>query len=375
MAEYTLGLTTDTGARIGGGALNANLGFYAVQAINKAAPLRIVLPPSFDTSLIKADRMVPVWRTPTGGHQYLYGVYIILAYGWDQTADGDLFSVQGYTPPCLLWRRWIAAYAGTSAAEKNDLADDMMKEVVTQSMSDALSPAPTAGTRAWANLTVAADLGDGPTVERGFAWKQLLSAEGNGVLASINKASRQLGTEVFFGVEPNVIGANSINFIFRTYTGQPGIDRTTGPAQVIFSKEQATLTDAQLSYDYTKAQNYIYAAGQGDLSDRKVEQVYDAARYNRSIWGRCEGVLDARNQADDQVEDAGNTALDDRRPEIRLTGKPIDTEGQALGSHWNCGDLVVAKAWGAQFDALVTSTTVTVDENKNESIDAQLEYR
>jgi len=251
----------------------------------------------------------------------------------------------------------------------------MMKEVVTQSMSDALSPAPTAGTRAWANLTVAADLGDGPTVERGFAWKQLLSAEGNGVLASINKASRQLGTEVFFGVEPNVIGANSINFIFRTYTGQPGIDRTTGPAQVIFSKEQATLTDAQLSYDYTKAQNYIYAAGQGDLSDRKVEQVYDAARYNRSIWGRCEGVLDARNQADDQVEDAGNTALDDRRPEIRLTGKPIDTEGQALGSHWNCGDLVVAKAWGAQFDALVTSTTVTVDENKNESIDAQLEYR
>jgi len=267
MAEYTLWLTTDTGARIGGGVLNNNLGFSAVKAVNKAAPCRIVTSPAFDTSLIKADRMVQVWRTPTGGHQYLYGVYIIMAYGWEQTADGDLFFIQGYTPPCLLWRRWVAAYAGSAAADKNDLADDMMKEVVTQSMSDALSPSPTAGSRAWANLTVAGDLSDGPTTEKGFAWKQLLTQEGGGVLPSINKASRQLDTEVFFDVKPNVIGSNSINFIFRTYTGQPGIDRTDGPAQVVFSKEQGTLTDVALSYDYTKAQNYIYAAGQGDLDD------------------------------------------------------------------------------------------------------------
>lgn len=375
MAEYTLWLTTDTGARIGGGALNSNLGFYAVQAINKAAPCRIVTSPGFDTSLIKVDRMVQVWRTPTGGHQYLYGVYMILAYGWEQTADGDLFHVQGYTPPCLLWRRWVAAYAGTSAADKNDLADDMMKEVVTQSMSDALSPSPTAGSRAWANLTVAGDLSDGPAVDKGFAWKQLLSPEGAGVLPSINKASRQLATEVFFDVKPNVIGANSINFIFRTYTGQPGSDLTDGAGQVVFSKARGTLTDAKLGYDYTKAQNYIYAAGQGDLSDRKVVQVYEAARYNRSIWGRCEGVADARNQTDDQVEDAGNARLDASRPQITLTGSPVDTPGQALGSEWNCGDLVVAKAWGQQFDALITSTTVTVGANKAETIGAKLEYR
>lgn len=375
MSEYTLWLTTDTGARIGGGQLNANLGFYAVQAINKAAPCRIVLPPSYDTSLIKVDRMIQVWRTPTGGHQYLYGIYLILYYGWEQTADGDLFFVQGYTPPCLLWRRWVAAYAGSSAADKNDLADDMMKEIVTQSMSDALSPAPTAGTRAWANLTVAPDLGNGPTTEKGFAWKQLLTAEGSGVLPSINKASRQLGTEVFFDVKPNVIGSNSINFIFRTYTGQPGIDRTTGPAQVVFSKEQGTLTDVKLSYDYTKAENYIYAAGQGDLSDRQIVQVYEAARYKRSIWGRCEGVADARNQTDNQVEDAGNARLDARKPQIKLTGKPLDTPGQALGSEWNCGDLVIAAAWGQQFDALITSTTVTVGANGNETIAAKLEYR
>lgn len=375
MAEYTLWLTNDKGVRIGGGALNANLGFYAGRAVNKAAPFKVVLPPSFDTSLAKTDNLVWVWRTPRGWHQYLYGVYFLMDRGWDQTADGDMFFIGGYTPLCLMWRRWVAAYAGSSPAEKNDLADDMLKELVTQSMSDALLPTPTIGTRAWANLSVASDVSAGPTIERGFAWKQLLTPEGGGVLVEISNASRQLGTEVFFDIEPNVITAKSINFIFRTYTGQPGVDRTGNMGQVVFSKERETLTDVHLRYDYTRTQNALYVAGRGDEADREVVQVGDATGYGRSIWGRCEGVVDARNQSDAQLEDVGNAALQARGPAITLTGKPVDSPGQALGKDWNCGDMVVAKAWGEQFNALVTSTMVTVDEGGNETVDAKLEYR
>ena len=72
---YELWLTTDAGVRIQ--QLDTTGGFSAARTANKIAPLDLTLPQSFDTKLLKPDRMVQVWRAPEGGRLGLWTVYFI----------------------------------------------------------------------------------------------------------------------------------------------------------------------------------------------------------------------------------------------------------------------------------------------------------
>ena len=255
----------------------------------------------------------------------------------------------------------------------NDQADDMLKAIVTDSIADGTAPAPTAGTRVWSDLSIAGDLADGPTLEKGFAWKQLLTPAGGGIMGDIAKAAKEAGTEVFFAVVPKTVSATSITFEFRTSTGQPGMDVSD---RVVFDQERGSnLNDPYLEYDYTKEQNYIYSAGQGDMDERNVQQVYDASRYNASAWNRCEGFADARNQAEDnEVREAGRAKLAEGRPVRRFGGVPVDTQGTRFGRDWDFGDKVRARYRGQEFDAIIRSVVLSMDDSGQETIRAKLEY-
>lgn len=370
---YQLWLTSDTGARLAD--LSKFISLEASRVVNGIASFHLQMPLSFSPDLIQPDRMVQVWRQPSGGRLGLWRVYLLRRWKFSTRGSNQQVDLFGPDVNDLLRRRIVAAYAGSSQAGKTDFADDMMKDIVRESILDSAAPTPTAGTRVWSNLSVAADAGKGPSISDSFGWDgsqaNLLLPSGGGVLASIAKKAATAGTEVFLDIVPNAVAANSITFQFETYINQPGQDVS---GRVKFDQANGNMKDPSLEYDYTEEQNYIYAGGQGEGVNRNIQQVYDSERYGLSIWNRCEGFQDARNQTSDNgVREAGRRALEDGKPRIRFTAQPVDTEGTRFGIEWDFGYKVQAKYLNRQFISLIRAITIKVDEN-GEDIRARLDY-
>ena len=331
------------------------------------------LPASFDENSLRQDNMIQVWRAPSGRALNLWRVYFLRKWTWALGESGESLIVEG---PCindLLRRRIVAAYSGSPQASKTDFADDMMKEVVTESIADGVAPVPTAGTRVWADLSIAPDTSSGPSISVSFAFDPLLTPSGSGALPAIAKAAREAGTEVFFGIYPDVVTSKTINFVFRTFIGQPGQDLTL--RGVFFSPELGTIRSVSLEYDYSKEINYVYAGGQDIGASRDVQQVYDAARYLRSRWNRCEGFIDARSKIGNAVQEKGNEYLELGRPKVRFTCVPQDTPLVQFGVDWTHGDKVLAAYKRLQFGAVATDTTIEVKNTGEETVHSKLEYR
>lgn len=367
---FSLWLTTDAGVRIQ--SLNDILSFSATRQVNAIGPFVGKLKSTFDISLLKRDRMIQVWYAPPGGRLSLWRVYFLRKWRFETKGSNESIQVWGRDPNYLLYRRIVAAYSASTYATKNDVADDMMKEIVTESLSDNLLPAPDAGTRAWSNLSVAGDVSAGPTLSRSIAWKELLTNSGSGVLPNIAQAAREAGTEVFFDIVADTISANSITFQFRTYTGQPGQDVSD---RVVFDQNRGNLQDPFYEFDAIDEVNYVYAGGGMVGVLRNIQQVYDADRYNASIWNRCEGFADARGQAsDDEVREAGRAVLEEGRPKERLGGTPVDTKGTRFGRDWNFGDKVKAKYKELEFDTIIRAVTIGKEETGRHFVLARLDY-
>lgn len=371
LANYEVWLTDDAGVRLA--SLDKFLTLQAAREANRIANFTLRAPLSFDTNFVRRDNMIQVWRAPLGGRLKLWRAYFIRRWRFNTLAGSDqVVTLYGPDSNDLMRRRIVAAYASSAQAAKTDFADDMMKEVVTEALADGVSPAPSAGTRVWSGLSVQADSSAGPTITKSFPFDYLLLPGGGGVLSILANAAKEGGTEVFFDVAPATVASNSIDFQFRTTTGQPGQDVSD---YVVFSQETGNLEKPDLEEDYTREENYIYAAGQGEEANRNVQQVYDAGRYNGSRWNRCEGFADARNQsADNGVIASGNNRLYEGRPRIRFTGIPVDTEGTRFGIDWDFGDRVQAKYLNYQFDCIIRAMTLSVDGDGNETIDARLDY-
>lgn len=371
MATYEVWLTSDAGVRLAQLSTFQNLA--ATRTTGKPGWFSLRMPRSFNTNLILPDKLVQIWRAPKGGRLGLWRVYFLRKWTFETQGSDEILTLEGPDVLDLLRRRIVAAYAGSAQAEKTDYADDMMKAVVTESISDAYAPTPTAGTRVWANLSIQNDLGLGPTITKGFAYERLLNNSGQGVLGNLAQASREAGTEVFFDIVPNVVNSNSITFQFQTFIGQPGQDVTD---RVVFDQQRGNMKNPKLIYDYSDEENYIYAGGQGEGSARNIQQIYDTARYGASIWNRCEGFADARNQATDNgVREAGRATLEPGRPKINFTATPVDTDGTRFGRDWDFGYKARARYRNVEFDTIIRAVTISVDEKGIEQIQAKLEFQ
>jgi hypothetical protein len=369
---YELWLTNDYGLRLA--LLDDVIWFSAGREVNRIGAFSCGMPSTFDVDLVNPDWMVQVWRGSEGGRPKLWRAYFLRRWRFAHTKDGaETITLFGVDSNDLLRRRIVAAYTGVAQASKTDFADDMLKEIVTEALADGVAPVPTAGTRVWGDLSVAADTSDGPTLTKAFAFDKLLWPSGAGVFGAIAKAAREAGTEVFFDVAPNTVASDSINFEFRTYTGQPGLDATA--AGVLFSQEKGNLSKPYLEYDYRHEENYIYAGGQGTGVGRTVQQVYDTARYGVSQWNRCEGFADARNQAAaNGVREAGRARLEAGRPSRRFGARLLDTSSARFGRDWDYGYKVRAKYRDIEFDTIVRSVVLSMDSDGAETVDARSEY-
>jgi hypothetical protein len=363
-------LTTDAGLRIA--QLDDYLWLDAGRVANAIGTLGMGLKPSFDTRLIKLDRMIQVWLAPRDGALSLWRAYFIRKWRFATAENGqESITIWGPDQNDLLRRRIVVGFSGSSYASKTDYADDMMKEVVSESISDTPTPAPEAGTRVWSNLSIAGDLSNGPSISKSFNFGRLLHPSGSGALPDIARAAREAGTEVFFDIVPAVVSSSSITFQFRTYTGQPGQDVT---GRVVFDQEHGNLKQPYLEIDYEDEVNYVYAGGQGEREDRNIQQVYDATRYGLSQWNRCEAFADARDQGSDNgVREKARALLEEGRPKRRFGGIPVDTKGTRFGKDWDFGYKVRARYWAEEFDAIIRAVTVSLDDS-GRKVQARLDY-
>jgi len=277
----------------------------------------------------------------------------------------------GYDTNILLSRRIVAAYAGSANARITDYADDMLKGLMTDAMSDAIAPVPSAGTRAWANLSVSGDDSQGPELTLDLEYEELLTFSGGGAFKKIVNAAREAGTDLFFDIWPNKLLENSIDFVFNTHVDHFGNDLRD---KIIFSIANSTIEDAVAIYDYSKSKNYIYAGGQGKEEERTITQAYDADAYGRSIWARSERFKDVPGVEDDSLQDAANAELIARRGSVETKGKIKDTPDIRFGRDFDFGDMVTTVLWEDQYDAMVSAVTVGM-QNGRETVDITAEYR
>lgn len=367
--SYEIWLTSDAGVRLA--PLSNILSLEASKVDGKIGAFRATLPLSFNPDLIAPDRLIQIWRQPEGGLLGLWGVYLLREWEFSTQGSRQMLEIGGPDMKDLLARRIVAHYAGSSNASKTDNADNIIKAIVRDAIANGSNPAPTAGTRVWSNLSVEADVGLGPTLTWSFPWDYLLTNSG-GILVELQKASREAGTEVFFDIVPNVVSTNSITFQFVTKIGQPGQDVSD---RVTFDQGSGNMKNPRRRESHRQEKNYIYAGGQGEKSTRNIQQVYDSARYGQSIWGRCEGFADARDQSTDNgVREVGRAALEDGRPTVTFTAQPVDTESTRFGIDWDFGYRVGAKYLAWQFNCIIRAATISLDDSGKEDIRARLDY-
>jgi hypothetical protein len=369
-AAYEVWLCTDLGQRL---ALLDTAWFEYSLVVNGVGAFTVMIAgDAIPESMLDVDRQVQFWRRPVGSGSLALDQIGFLRKWEYSTDDSGITRLKLMGPDVndLLRRRIVAYAAGTANAAMNTTADNGLKDLFE---TNYLADATDADREIQANgVTVQGNLSDGPTIEKAFSWRSVLQ-----VMQEIALASRTAGNEVFFAVIWTGIDENDVvQFQFRTWTGQPGKDRTwpDGDNPVVFGLEWGNLISPRLVVDHSDEINYVYAGGQGEGTDRLIVEVSDTTRIARSVWNRREGFKDARSEATTNgVTAMGNALLAEMRPRERFSGQIVDTEETPYGRAWHFGDRVSAVYIGRQFDEIIRTVYVSVNEGGREIIKGSLD--
>ena len=336
MARYNVNLLSSSGALI------KNLSAFSMlqwaRAVNKVGVAELWLPAKLipSQSFLAVDQILEIERN--GGILNETAYFLRFVEYYQQQDGAEIVHLLGYDLNYLLDSKIIAYAAGSSQGDKSDYADDMMKEYVDENLVN-----PTDTDRTTPNLTVAGDLGLGPSIDMAMARDNVLRA-----LQDIAEVARDRGTYLAF----DVVRVSRNNYQFRTYTGQRGQDHTQGGSVGLrlIGPQYGNLKNADIVlFDRRDERNVAYAGGQGVGSDREVEEVENTTRSQASQYNRREVWVDARNIEPGNtaaLQDKGYQALEKNKPVQTLTGDLVDTRGFRYGVHYGFGDLVPATAFG-----------------------------
>ncbi len=321
----------------------------------------------YDNELV--DRRIAIYRQPENGSLSLDFVMLARKFETTTTSQGQTQKkITGGDFNELLTRRIIATYAGSSESEMTGTADNIMKEAVRDSFIDNADYSGTADpSRSISDygFTVQADMSDGATLSKGFAWKN-----NNTVLQDIQADSKAQGREVFFGIIPT----SETTMEFRTWAA--GRDRTSsGVNPIVFSLEWGNLVNPRLVYDSSNEVNYVYGGGQGKESERVIQTASDETRINSSRLNRREAFAFSNGKTSDPVLSDAKTELERKRPTVRLfadiSSTPLTPYGGLNG--WNLGDMITVNYSGKQIDMLIRAVRVVVSPDGNERIQGKVE--
>lgn len=367
--NYEIWVGTDRGRRL---FLAENVvgSFGFTRVSNQVGAFTLSLPiEEVDDDLVRLDGMVEIWRGVQGAPRRLEFLGFIRKFAYfDDDQGRERLQISGPEVMDLLQTRIVAYAAGTSQAKKTDNADDMIKAIVRENLgASASADRDLSGF----DFSVAGDTGQAPSISKAFAWRNVMDA-----LQEICETSRQNGTELYFDILPSVTDDNTKALQFVTYIDQLGTDRTTTTSNLpaLFGRDLGNLSKPVLEYDYMDEVSYVYAAGQGEESDRETAEAEDTTRSAGSVWNRREGFTDGRHlETSAALTDRAQGALEAGRPKMRFSGYLLDAPGSRYGRHWNYGDRVTAIYQGRQFDGMVKALRVRVEDSGAEVIEARLE--
>jgi len=324
---------------------------------NGVGSFALTLPSTFDISLVQRDTRLAVYRTPVGGAKALDFVGLVRYISKEVRGKSMSYTLGGPDLNDFLNRRIVAYAAGTAQASKSDFADDMMKEVVSESMG--------AGALAARRITgygfsIQADLGAGTTVTKAFSWQNVLET-----LQKIADASQAtLATAVYFGIVPLSDGWTCE---FRTNVGQWGADRRypSGPAgPIIFSLDFQNLADVTRNINYREEATHVYAGGQGTEAARNIQTDQDTVRSGASPFNRCELFRNATNSTTNAgVLAEATTAVRDGRPRRLFSANLVQSGYRLYGRDYEHGDYVTCVFDGETIDARIDGVSVNVNGN------------
>jgi len=364
MSNYEIFLSRDDGTRL---ALLDTVGSFDYSIVlHGIGVCTLTLPDTFDRTLLAADRRIEVWRQPEDGALALERVYLVRRLTDTSDRNGVRnVKVVALDGNHLLKRRTVAYNEGSAQATMTECADDMCKYIVYYNlMVGALAARRISSTY----LTGQALAAVGPILTMAFSRRNVLT-----VLQDIAKAADAVGTPVYW----HVADATPTQWEFRTSLGQPGMNHSypSGQNPVLLSAELGNLAEPSLDEDFSDEVNYAYAGGKGEAEDRLIQMAEDTVRSGRSLFGRCEGFINASNSQETTADilAAANQLLADGEPKLALSASIVDGPGTRYGLHWRWGDRVTMVYAGRTMDAIVRAVQVSVAAGGKETITAHLE--
>lgn len=361
-ALYFIDVADPQGNRIA--QLDSFLSLTYTRTVNGVNRLIMDLDPNIDRSMFKIDGRLSVYRMAASGALSLdtETIWFIRVTREITLSSGEKrFVVIADNALYLLQGRIVAYAAGEAESDKSGLADDMIKAIVRENLG-ALATDTLRDLSAY--LDIAADLGQGPSVDKAFSWRKILP-----VLQEISGQTYELLSPVYFDITSPVYGTLQ----FQTYVGQRGTDRSRASNNpLILSEEIGNISNAEYEENYENEENYIYAGGQGEGLGREIEEVSDDARIALTPFNRKEGFRDSRQGATGaSLEAEGYSQLYEGRPRMKFSCKLIDSDAIRYGRDWFWGDKVVVQYSGKEFECLITTVAVQVSGGE-EKITAQL---
>ena len=338
---------------------------YALKE-NEPGVLDLALPGDFEWTFIPIDGQIEIYRSYGGGTLRREGdtTWFIRERKRATLPSGEnVITLQAYSALHIASRRIVAYYAGTSYTDKVGIYwDDLLREVVRENYGSAASDT-TRNLSPW--LTVEDDRHYGASYSRSIPWREVLL-----VLQDICNDVRSNGQYASF----DMVRTDPGEFEFRVFIGARGNDHSSDSANpLIVSEEHHNLADGLLDDSWIEEKNFIYAAGQGQETDRVVETAQDDTRIGISPFNRMEYLRDCRQAVlPAHVQAEANGALEEMRPKKIFTGTILQTEGSLYGVHWGWGDIVTAEYQGESFDCHVNTVAVSIDQDGTEHVQGLL---
>jgi len=364
MSNYEIWLGDDQGTRLI--TLNNTSGFRLIKRLNRPGYFAIDLPLSFDRTLIRRDARVEIWRKDFAGKLDLEFLGLLRQFKYKTDRSGNTkITISGPDLNDLLNRRHVLYLTGSSEATASAKeADDLLKRIVDENMGGSATDADRDFT-ATGELTIQGDLTAGPTITRTLSFKNVLD-----LCQDIAEASRQKGTNLYFGIVPHT----PKNWEFITRTGQWGQDRTIVGNQGVIGLEFGNLSDPQYEVDWNGEITNVTGLGQGEGAGRNTQEIEDATRVKASRFNRIEAVKDARREsAAAGIQDAAREVLESNRPRRRFRGRIVQTKAFVYGRDWGHGDKLSWTYLGEQGDAFVQLIDIRVNGKGEEKVSARLE--
>lgn len=330
--------------------------------VNDVGVLTIIVPASY-SQYLAIDGQIEIYRKVDNGPFTLDmdTRWFIRRPSRKLTLGGQEY-IQIYAEDAntLLKRRVVAYYAGSSQSTKTGNADNLMKAIVRENMGSTASDySGSAAARQLSSslFSIQADLSQGASVTKSFAYRDVLS-----VLQELANASIQAGSYLAFDVF-SIAGGT---FEFRTYSGQRGVDHRwpSGSNPVILDPQFGNLGDIDQTDDYSDARSFIYCGGQGEGTARIIQTATDATLAGLSPYGRFEAWQDARqSESSASVLAEAQAELWSRRAKKTFEGTILETPAVRYGVNYGFGDIVTARYRGQQYDCRVDAVQITKASN------------